>query len=510
MAGTVSTDLVFFQGSGNQSDCESVTNWSYGAVDADNALQGTYALTYSQASAGSKDILYTCNSTNLTGKAVFFWIRVTKPSVLSAFYIYLGDGTNYSKWNVTPSSGWTCYCIKTDQTRDSGSGTVNFGAITKIGFGYTTTAKEVFYWDAFRNGTYIQIDGGTSSVPATLADIWAVEDNSANKYGILNYFQGIYFIQGILKIGSTTSGTATYFKDTSKVVVFRDARVGTSFNELRFQGNATASTEIYLGNKSGGMGISGLFIKSEGTAKFTLTVTDTNLTKYGIYGCTLYGAQAISFQAYDVNKEVLNTTFENCAEVVPSTAIIKYCNFISSPSSAITMSSTSHNITDCAFISCARAIHITVVGTFAYNNLDFSGNTYDGYNTSGSSVTVNYDQYCSPAPSTYDPAGNLITYQTSVTLTVRHVKTGNEPTEYVRCAIYKKSDMSEIMNMDATVADDQNAGYYKASQSYTVTGIVVIVRAREEGYLPFEIELTIGSGGLDVTAVWIPDPNYTP
>ena len=66
------------------------------------------------------------------------------------------------------------------------------------------------------------------------------------------------------------------------------------------------------------------------------------------------------------------------------------------------------------------------------------------------------------------------------------------------------------MNADATVADDQNTGYYKASMNYTATGIVVVVRAREKGWLPFETEGTITSNGLDVTAVWTADPNFTP
>jgi len=145
---------------------------------------------------------------------------------------------------------------------------------------------------------------------------------------------------------------------------------------------------------------------------------------------------------------------------------------------------------------------------FPFVALSFSGCTYDGYNTSGSGVTVNYDQYCSPPPSTYDPAGDAITYQTSVSIIVRGVKTGDEPAEYVRCAVYRKSDMAEIMNKDADVADDLNPTFYKASTTWTQTGIVVIVRARETGYLPFKVEVTIPSTGLDITAVWIPDPNY--
>jgi hypothetical protein len=70
--------------------------------------------------------------------------------------------------------------------------------------------------------------------------------------------------------------------------------------------------------------------------------------------------------------------------------------------------------------------------------------------------------------------------------------------------------MLELMNMDATVADDLNPGYYKASTSTSLFGFTVVVRAREKSWLPFETEVYLTSSGIDITAIWLPDPNYTP
>ena len=97
-------------------------------------------------------------------------------------------------------------------------------------------------------------------------------------------------------------------------------------------------------------------------------------------------------------------------------------------------------------------------------------------------------------------------------MTVRGVKTGSEPTNYVRVRVEKTSDGSEILNASASTTDDLNAGYYKYSVSYNYPGtaVPVIVKARYKGYIPFTTSGTITENGLDITAVWLADPNFTP
>lgn len=487
-----------------------------------DAKQGSYCYQDYRASLGNRGSQWDFGAGSLadfTDKILVIWLAFSKKNFgANPMRFRLDDSFgNWSEWNMfsqgdLPHPAWIAWALNPSVTRDNGSGTLVLSSIRYMSWRCDAVAAKVYiYWDAVRYGYGLDIKAGTSGDPAKFDDFITAENTYA--YGIVEKFNNVFFLQGQIRIGSLTVNESTYFKDTSQVIQFKSMKGNpTGFYEIKGQRATSGSgiTEIYFGTKSGSAGISGLFISAPSAMKWKLTMTNTYITKFGFYGCTFVYADTIEGQAYNVNKEFLNTSFIICAEMLPDTGILKNCIFINSPSSAVRMSSTSHNITDCVFISCSRAIHITVAGPFSFNNLDFSGNTYDGYNTSGVSVTVNYDQYCSPAPSTYDPAGNAIVFQTSITLTVRHVKTGSEPTNYVRCAIYKKSDMTEIMNMDATVADDQNPTYYKASQSYTVTGIVVIVRAREKGYLPFEIELTISSSGLDVTAVWIADPNYQP
>ncbi len=524
MAGTVTANLT------NISLCEATTGWTtLGGTLALNdptlfdAIQGSYCCQVYAAGAGDRGAEWDfgagteVNFSSATNNMIIFWFAFSKKSFsVNPLRIRMTDSAgSWSEWNMftassLPHPAWIPWALKPTVTPSAYSGTLNLAAVRYVSWRVTLGAgKTYFYWDAVRYGTGLSIKLGTSGSPATFEDF--VTSESTNAYGIMEKYNGVYFVQGNITIGSLTPDESTYFKDTSQVIRFKDI-FGTPANFYEIKGqNATSgagTTKIYLGEKSGSAGISGCVMIASSVMKLKLTMSDTNITEFGFYGCNFVNANTITGQAYSTLKEFLNSNFQACAEMVPSTGIVKSCNFISSPSSAITMSSTSHNITDCVFISCARAIHITVIGPFSFSNLDFSGNTYDGYSTCGSSVTVNYNQYCDPVPSSYDPAGDVITFQTSVTLVVRHVKTGSEPSAYTRCAIYKKSDMTEIMNLDATTADDQNPGYYKASASYSATGIVVIVRAREKGYLPFETELTIPSSGLDVSAIWLLDPNY--
>jgi hypothetical protein len=527
MAGTVTPNLTTI------SLCEALTGWT--AVGGTNTLndptvfdarQGSYCIQNYSAAVANRGADYDFGvDTDLSDTTIYFWFAFSKvPHATNYMRIRVTDAAgNWREWNIfnkasLPHLSWIAWALKTTVAYDAQSATPpTMTAIRKVGWRMDSVIGKVYiYFDAWRYGTGLTITGGTSADPATLEDLYLADTDTANAYGVIDKYNNVYFLQGKITIGSLTPDVSTYFKDTNQVVQFKSIKGEPSgFYEIKGQ-NATSgagTTKIFFGEKSGTAGISGLFIRAPSAMKWKLTMSDTYITEFGFYGCTFVYADTITGQTYSPSKEFLSTNFLMCAEMLPNTGIVKYCKFISSPAEAVRMIDTAAEpyLSNCDFITCSRAVHIPNIGTYSFKSMNFFSNTYDVKNSSAGLVTVNYDQYCSPAPSTHEETGGGTTViQTSVTLTVRHVKTGNEPTEYVRCAIYKKSDMSEIMNIDATVADDQNPGYYKASQTYTATGIAVVVRAREKGYLPFETEATITSNGLDVTAIWIPDPNYAP
>lgn len=526
MAGTVVTDLAFFQGAttGNSS-CDTSTDWTGTglAVDTVQFIQGTGSLwSYSAATTTIRYWTFSCQATNVSGKAIYLWFALGKVAWLNTkanggVSIRLSDGTNWAEWyfagsDTLPHNGFICHVVHVDTPPNASSGTLNKNAVTQI----TIIARgsfpgKAYLWlDAVRFGSYIRVYGGTSSDPATFNDI--VSADNANAYGVFRYSEGAIYAQIPIEIGDPVGTNSTYFKDTDVTIFFRDVLVTSTYYYIKGRGNSTGTTEIYFGNKVGSAGVSGIYVRSVGAVKYALDFSDQYITKFGLYGCTFSRARTVVFPSYDPNKEVLSCTFSECGEVLASTCLITYCKFIASPSTeagAVKIDSTSHHISYCDFINCYRAIHFTISGTLNYfDHLNFFSNTYDGYATAGT-LTVNFTN-CSPAPSTYDPSGYTITWQTSITLTIRHVKSGNEPNEYVQCAIFRKSDMYPLMNQEATTPDDQNPGYYKATTSYQgATGFVVVVRARKKGWIPFEAEVYL-SGDLDISAVWLRDPNFNP
>lgn len=519
MTGTVVKNLT------DISMCESTTGWTNVGTGTQtvndptvfDAKEGTYCLQDYRASLGNRGAEWDFGAgspIDFSNAVVIFWFAFSKKSFgANPMRIRMTDTSgNWSEWNIFSASGlphpaWIPWVVKPTVLRDTGSGTLVLSAIRYVSWRCdSVTAKVYIYWDAVRYGTGLTIKGGTSDSPATFEDFVTAEATYA--YGIVEKYNGVYYLQGKITIGSLTVDESTYFKDLNQVVVFKELyKTPSGFYEIKGQ-NATSgsgTTKIFFGES----GISGCFIRASTSMKYKLTMSDTYITEFGFNGCTFVSADTIAGQVYSTLKTFTNCSFIGCAQMLPSTGIVTKCKFISSVAEAIRMDSVSHHITYCDFISCSRGVHIPNIETYSFNALGFTSCTFDVKNSSVGLVTVNYDQYCSPAPSTHEETGGgSTTIQTSVTLTVRHVKTGSEPTNYVRCSIHKQSDMTEIMNADASTSDDQNPGYYKASTSYTTTGIVVLVRAREKGYLPFEIALAIPAGGLDVTAIWIPDPNY--
>lgn len=527
MAGTVTANLT------DISMCESTTGWTNvgsgtpGINDPTvfDAREGTYCLQDSRASIGNRGSRWDFGAgtpVDFSDKVVIFWLAFSKKNYGSnpmRFRMTDTDG-DYAEWNMfsqgdLPHGGWIPWILKPTVTKDLESGTFNIASVRYVDWRCdSVAAKVLIYWDAVRYGYGLDIKGGTSGDPAKMDDFVSVEATYA--YGIVEKYQDVYFLQGQIRIGSLTVDESTYFKETNKVIQFKAVKgTPSGFYEIKGQRATSGSgtTKIFFGEKAGTAGISGCFISAPSAMRWKLTVTDTNITEFGFYGCRLVYADTIQGQAYSTLKEFLASDFVASYEVQPDTGIVKLCKFISSPSgqAAIRITGASHHIENCDFISCTRGFNATSTATLSFVAMKFSGCAYDGYNSSGSPITVNYDSSSSSSNGwNYDPAGSTITYQSSVTLTIRGIKSGNEPTNYVRCAIYKKSDMTEIMNKDADVTDDLNPGYYKASQSYTATGIVVICRAREKGWLPFQIEVTIPAAGLDLQATWLADPNYTP
>ena len=516
MAGTVTTNAAFFTGAtGGSSAADAITDWTAtgGVVDTVAFVQGTGSIyTYSAATTTVRTWAFASASTNVTGKVIYFWFALGKVAWLNtkaAGGLTLrieSSATDYIQWNIAgsdtlPHNGFICHCVHVDVTPDASGGTVNKGAINK----FTITANgsfpgKAYLWvDAVRHGTYLQITGGTDASPAVFEDFITAESTVTNQWGIMSKVEGIYFSQGKIYTGSTVSGEYTYFKDTSKVLAFKDAKVTADFFEILVHGNSGTHTKVYFGTKSGEAGISGCTFRSAGVPKFQFSSTNTYITNLGVYGCSFFDASTISLPAYSVNKEVVSSNIEAGADILADTCIVKSCNFISADYRAVRMA-TASSITNCNFISNPRAVHIPNSGTYLFDALMFTGSTYDIDNTSGSTIDV----LCVNGSNPSSTIGGYVNLINTVYLTI-------DVEDQAGGSITGASAYIENAATKAQLMSGTTDSTGRAQTTYNYTGTVDInarIRKSPTGvtrYFPMETTGMITSDGFATTAVLIKD-----
>jgi len=318
MPGTITTDLALVNATGG--DAESLTNWTTTAawsgapaVSGDVYLQGANAINARASSATAGTIaLYWDHLTTATanqdltttGLHVFFWVKCfSLPSMEARVKGGLGvsisstagvtavgtapwQGITDSKtWFVTgsdddPNQGWICHVVDPASTPDFSTGTPVMSSVDRIGIragalqtvGGGSVKSNPVIWDALRYGTGLTVINGTSGAPVAFADIYAADNATAAKWGILGKSGGIYFGAGKLNLGTTGQTAVTVFTDTGQVLVWRDQRVATGFYEIKLVGAASFPTTLTLGAISGTLTSGGCTIRGAGLNSQRLVV----------------------------------------------------------------------------------------------------------------------------------------------------------------------------------------------------------------------------------------------
>jgi len=504
--------------------CDAVGDWSavggtnslvdntvYGPIEGSTSMQNYSA----SGAARGADWTWTSNQ-DLTDKMVIFWFSTSKMSGIPAkgsggMRIRITDASsNWAEWDIfggdtLPHGGWIPWAILAAESTSSRNGGTfpTLTQIRKVGWrcGGTVSAKTYIYWDAVRYGQGLIVTGGSSGSPVSFADIAASEATYA--WGVFTPFNGVYYAQGKIVIGDSGSGD-TYFKTTSNdLIVFKEALVGDSYHEMLLQGGS-GNTEIYFGEEVGGSGVSGPTIASQSaTCRFTLTMTDTDITKYGIFGATFQKAKAILLQAYNADKKFLSCNVAVCGEMVPGTGSVEMCNFISSPGRAVKISSISHNVTDCNFINCQTAIHHDVGGAsgspveYDYDGLMFFGGTYHVENSASSpNYYIDIDRIggSNPDDSLFNNSGGgtTVLLEISVQLQLTGLVAGSD------ISILDAGTTSERVNVQENAGTTYNFGYNYAASDYIDIGVF------KPGYIPFYVRnylLGASNGSLPIAQV---------
>jgi len=411
------------------------------APDPGSFLEGSNSMSFViKSSSGIRYATFTpTSSIDLSGiKHVRFWFLSILGSYILAkasggIMFYCTDGANTGYWNLdgsdTYNGGWKNMVVDVSRAVDSGTKPTNMNAITALGVALQlgTGGKNVasVWIDNLSVGDGLICYGDDAGGYFDFQDIYAADSATTGGWGVITRTGGAYFLTGAIQIGDSASTNSCKFQATSQTVIFEDrgSDINSSLMGIDVVDNGTGTTEFILGEKSGTAGISGCNIRvasTSQTSKFYIDgSTDTDVDNFKLYGSSFLDASSITTPAAGANVEALNCSFESCGEVVPSTSVVTNCNFVSANDIGIRMSSTSHAITYCKFISCGHGINISGgTGSYTFTGLNFTNCTYDIENSGTSAaVTVNVTTGTGSNPSTYEnTAGGTTTINNVVTL----------------------------------------------------------------------------------------------
>jgi len=496
------------------SNCDSETNWnsndpSFGLDDI--RKEGSYSLSM-DVDIETSYMRYDLGSAqDYSNRVLYVWMMSMTPSFLDTkanggMQIFIEDSSgNQSYWYVggsdTYKGGWKCFSVYCSSTPDANNGTnADPSQVRYIGVRYKGIAKSKLsancYVDFVRYGSATQpavkILGGSASSPLTWEDLF-IDDDSAC-IGVIQKGEGTYLLNGGVQFGDESSGDV-YFQDKLQVLQWEDVPSIPDQFKLSVVNNPSGIASVIFGEKSDEVGLGGGLIRAKNTLyPYKVEVTDADVSTFKLCGVTFLDASTITFPSEEVGAEALNCLFQSCDRVDPSSSTFRFCTFVDAKDVALLLPS-SHNVKDCSFLSNPKAIEIDTSGTFTFDNLTFTGNGIDIYNTSGGTVVIQCVNGSNPSSSS-SPNGGAVEIQNVVYLRIYVKDSEGEPIPNARVAIYKSSDMTQLMN-------ELTDGNGKAEETFQYPGsdIEVIIRVRKSTagatrYIPIETIGVIGVDGL--------------
>ena len=272
--------------------------------------------------------------------------------------------------------------------------------------------------DVMNRGT--GLTGIGSDTTGSFADFLAVDEgNSSNRWGIVQSRAGIYYVNGVLTIGS--SGTPAVFVSNNRVLVFPHHRVTTGFCGLDLN-LENATTSITLNNcifNGGGA----LYTSDDTRPDYTVTGTSGVLS---VIGTTLNVFRQIDFttgvtatgciflnglRVNAVGASFAGSVFEGCTGAA-DTAYLGWS----------TATNPSTKLQDVSFKKGTTATHAIEFSDATLTTINLPGCTFTDYNASngqndsalyftGTARTVTV--YCETSPSYKATAGINVTVLTS-------------------------------------------------------------------------------------------------
>jgi len=527
----ITTDLVTID------PANAITGWLALAASTapvandDVRVEGTFALE-GRITAGTMWVLAATTANldlTINSRHIFFWMKVgtwaamdTKANGALGISIssdvtptVVGTSPNNAPSNSKTwylagldtdlTTGWVCYTVDPNSTSTLTTGTPLMNAVDRVGLrqkitGALATSTKSIIWDVIRYGTGLVVTTGTLAIPGNFLDIFTIDSNQANAYGILTKQAGIYYGGGKLTFGTTAQTSISYFKDIDVVFMFQDFPVANTLYEFKILGSASFKTTFQLGNFASGLASGGLTIKGAGNAVWSLDSSNLNAITY-LYDCSFSQMRRCLLNSVSIMRY---TTISKFGDITPAGATLDNVTFqnvvTTAPTSGtnaliITGSTQTDVITNCQFINCNRAIRITQIGTYTFNNLQFTSNTFDIENASTGLVTVNLTNGSNASTFT-NISGGTTSIINSKSLTITGLITGTE------IHVYRTSDLVEL----GTGTESSTATF---TYNYNADNTGIFITLIKPGYRWVRYDnLTLTTSGINIIATQQADLGY--
>lgn len=460
--------------------CEATTGWSggqgYVSIDGTSPAQGSFCLSdwvdLTTQTVAKYDL--GVGGTDMSnGEHIYTWLYATGAVDTKAnggYRLYAEDTSgNWATWYVGgvdshPAGGWNIFTVDVNATPNESSGTLNTALIRYVGVQFKVlsdapikgqTRFNNVFWDAVRYGTGLTVTS-LSTDNVSLADIYAVDDGTLLKYGVITRPAGIdaYIINGKITLGDTGTGSIDFLSSGEVAFFPSNDLVSTTFHGFEAVGNATGTTDV---------DINGSNYTSSGVP-FAFDFSGANIDTISIVGNAIKNSSNPTFEA---GQTISSNTFDGCGLIYPNTAtfsdnVVK--NSAETASYALLLPET-HNVSGTIYTDNFWAFGVnpaTSGATYSEDGGTFNGNTADVYNIHATNaVTINAIN--GSTISTSATAGGVVTIENAVAIVVTVLDdTTGLPIEDASVMI-KREDTKATITSGRTLA----SGIYSDSINYT-------------------------------------------
>ena len=402
-------------------------------------------------------------------------VRVLVGSSYGDFESWIVAGSDFppefiwNSWAINPLIGSPDYTVGTP-TDYSYFGTAV--SATAQARGNPNAMDSIFYGRCEQ----IYTNGDSTNGYAIFAGYAAIDNDLANKYGLLREFNGAYLHQGLMTFGTTA--TAVEFVDANVVInIMNTENVTSNFN--RYEVNNVNSLLDWTA-----VSISALGLVSKGRFE---AIDDATVNKTS---CTFTDMDSFIYLS---NSAILTSTYRRCGLITQNSATFTACTF-DTASGAVALSSNNLDlITKCTFNSdgTGHAVDLGTVTTtqsLTWDNTDVGYASTDG-STGNESILVSVDSGITltlnvatgASTPTVNNVGlgtvNVVSGAVSIAINVKD----QLAQDIADALVYIDEDLEvagEIINVTTNATGDVSTSYSGVATSATV-------RVRKYGFKPY-------------------------